>query len=405
MNLTAKAIIKVAQRPGRYHDGHGLYLQVINPNNVSWQLRYERNGRERWLGLGPLHIVGLKLARERAQAARLRLLDGVDPIDQKREVRDAAKIAAANAMSFKQAAQRYFDNHKEDWSNRRHRDQFMSSLKQYAFPIIGDFPVGAIDTPLVLNVLEADSLWASRRETANRVRRRIEAVLDWAKVSGYRSGDNPARWEGYLDQLLPKRGKSLHHSALPYEEVAVLMNEMAAIDLVAARALEFLILTAARSGEVTGAVWSEIDLDNATWTIPAERMKGDEEHKVPLPPRCVELLNALPREQSNPHVFIGSRKGGQIAGNAMWLLLNEQLGRKVSVHGLRAAFRTWAAERTGFAHEIAEAALAHKVGDAVVAAYKRTTFFDKRRKLMEAWANYCSAPRATGKVIPMRAVS
>ena len=267
MNLTAKRVAKAAQTPGRFHDGHGLYLQVLNPNNVSWQLRYERNGRERWLGLGPLHTVGLKVARERAQAARLQLLDGVDPIEAKRAARDAAKIAAAKAMSFKTAAQRYFEQHSAKWKNRRHIDQFLSSLEQYAFPTLGVLPVGAIDTPLVLNVLEAGKLWTSRPETANRVRSRIEAVLDWATVSGYRSGDNPARWRGYLDQRLPKRGahQHQHHTALPYEDVAALMNALVGLEPIAARALEFLILTAARTGEVIGAQWSEIDLDNATW--------------------------------------------------------------------------------------------------------------------------------------------
>jgi len=402
--LTAKRVTRAAKTPGRYHDGHGLYLQVINANNVSWQLRYERNGRERWLGLGPLHTVGLKEARDRARAARLQLLDGIDPIEQKRQKRQEAKDATAKAISFKAAAQRYFEQHSKDWTNRRHRDQFLSSLEQHAFPIIGDLAVGAIDTPLVLRVLENNDFWSRHPETANRVRARIESVLDWATVRGLRSGDNPARWRGYLDEHLPKRGVAKHHSALDYREMPALMTELAALEPVTARALEFLVLTASRAGEVLGARWSEIDLDDATWTVPAERMKAKDEHKVPLSPRCVALLKKLPREQDNPFVFVGAYKGRSLGENAMWLLLTDQLKRQVTVHGFRATFRTWAAEQTAFAHEIAEAALAHRVGDAVVRAYKRTSFFDKRRKLMEAWAKYCSTVPAAGAVVPMRAV-
>jgi integrase len=406
MKLAAKRVASLARQPGRYHDGFGLYLVVVNAHNASWQLRYYRAGRERWLGLGPLHTVGLAAARERARAARLQLLDGIDPVQARHTQRAQAKAAAAKAVTFESAAEKYFKQHSPKWTNSKHAGQFLSSLRRYAFAHIGDLPVETITTPLILRVLEqpvtaergnpAGTLWSARAETASRVRLRIESVLDWAAVRGYRSGDNPARWEGYLDQVLPARTETArrHHSAVTYEDVPALMAGLAGEDAIAARALEFLILTAARTGEVQGATWSEIDLDKAIWTVPAKRMKSRREHKVPLSPAAIAVLKRLPHATNNAHLFIG------LASTSMWTVLHKF--HDASVHGLRSAFRTWASERTGYPREIAEAALAHVVGDETVRAYERTTFFDRRRLLMDAWATYCYAPSVSGDVVPLR---
>jgi integrase len=391
--LTAKKIRQAIKRPGRHHDGHGLYLQVTSPTNASWVLRYERAGREHMAGLGPLHLIGLREARQRARAARLSLLDGIDPIQAKR----ARVLAAAKTMTFAEATRGYFTAHGPRWSEKT-RQQFSHSLEAYVLPLLGPLPVNAIDVGRVLTAIEP--LWATKTVTAARVRSRIEAVLDWATVRGYRAGENPARWKGHLDQVLPARGKVQHLAALPYAELGEFMTALRATTGTSARALEFAILTAARSGEVTGARWEEIDLAQATWTILAARMKAGREHRVPLSPRAMELLRALPREQDNPFVFIGAVRGRGITNTAMLLLLR-RLGRNESVHGFRSAFRDWAAECTSFPNHVVEQALAHTIGNAVEAAYRRGDLFAKRRKLMEAWAVYCDRAPA-GDVVPLR---
>ena len=274
MKLTAKRVAKLLKRPGRYPDGDNLYLRVSRPGKASWLLRYERAGRERMLGLGPIATISLGEARERAKAARRQLLDGIDPVDQKRAQRAQQALIAAKAMTFREAAQAYFDHHEKSWKNAKHRAQFLSTMVMYVYPEIGNLPVGGIDTGLVLKCIEP--IWADKTETASRVRGRIENVLGWATVRGYRTGDNPARWKTHLSEVLPKRGKVAkveHHPALPYSEIAGFIADLRAREGVAARALEFAILTAARTGEVIGANWEEIDLQAKTWTIPARRMK------------------------------------------------------------------------------------------------------------------------------------
>jgi hypothetical protein len=294
MRLTAKRILRLLKKPGRYHDGHGLILQVRNPANASWLLRYQKNGKEHQFGLGPLRLVPLKLARERARAAQLGLLDGIDPVQAKRDARAAQAVATAKAMTFEAAALAYFNDHEGKWKNAKHREQFLNSMRRYAFPLIGALPVSTIDTALVLRVLEQrhedhpdKKLWKAIPETASRVRGRIENVLDWAAVHELRSGENPARWRGHLAHKLPETSKIAqvnHHPALPYAAIPQFMNELRDRIGSGPRALEFLILTAARTGEVIGARWSEIDLNAALWTIPAKRMKGGREHRVPLSP-------------------------------------------------------------------------------------------------------------------------
>jgi hypothetical protein len=261
MNLTAKRIERLRKRPGRYHDGHGLILQVRSPTNASWLLRYQRNGKEHQLGLGPLRLVPLKTARERARAAQLGLLDGIDPVQAKREARAAAALAAAKTYTFEAAAHEYYRTHERGWKNAKHRAQFISSLTAYAFPVIGKLSLASIDTGLVLKVIEP--IWDEKTETANRVRGRIEKILDWATVRGYRSGDNPARWKGHIAEVLPARGrikKTEHHPALPFDEMPEFMAALAEHEGLAARALEFTILTAARTSEAIGATWDEVNL-------------------------------------------------------------------------------------------------------------------------------------------------
>ena len=344
MVLTVKGIERL-KRPGRHRDERGLYLKVSPSGVKSWVFRYERNGVERWMGLGALHIIGLKAARERARRAREQLLDGVDPI----QARKAEKAAAAAAMTFAQCVKAYYEQHETSWRSRKHRVQFRSSLETYAIPLIGSTRVSAINTAEVLRVLEqpivaapAGPLWTARPETANRVRGRIEVVLDWATVRGQRSGENPAKWRGRLDQALPARvAKVQHFHAMAYRELPAFMSALALRAGIAARALQFLILTAARTGEVTGAKWSEIDLDARTWTIPPERMKTNREHRVPLSNAAVELLQSLPTEANSDLVFRPTSSG---LGARLYTL--RAMGyADVTAHGFRSSFSDWCHER------------------------------------------------------------
>jgi integrase len=401
--LTTKSFAKL-KRPGRYGDGHGLYLQVLSPTNRSWLFRYERNGRgERWLGLGPLHTIDLAEARDRARKARQQLLDGIDPLDARVAERTRRALEAARTITFEKAALAYFDAHERKWRNAKHRAQYLSSLKTYAFPKIGSLPVAAIDVSLVLKVIEP--IWHEKTETANRVRGRIEAVLDWATVRGYRAGDNPARWKGYIENVLPSRSaiqKPIHHAALPFDDLPEFMAALRQREGIAARALEFTILTAARTGEVVGATWDEINLKESTWTVPAGRIKGGCEHRVPLSDRALEILGALPREKNNPVVFIGPRKGG-LSNRGMGSVLVRMGRDDVTIHGFRSTFRDWGAERTSYPNHVLEMSLAHVVGNKVEAAYRRGDLFAKRVRLMADWTKFCTTKSAErGTVISLR---
>ena len=402
--LTAKKVVR-AKTPGRIHDAHGLYLQIRNANNKSWLLRFERGGVERWLGLGPVHVFSLKEARERARKARQLLADGIDPIEHKRT--EKAKLAAekAKTLTFAEATQRYFDQHEKGWRNRKHREQFLSTVQIYAHPVLGSMSVADIDTAAVLRAIEPH--WLTKTETMNRVRGRIERILDWCTVRGYRQGANPAAWRGHLAEVLPARTKVAkveHHPALPYAEVADFISKLRERKAIAARALEFVILTAARTGEVLGARWDEIDWAAKMWKVPANRMKGGRDHRVALSQRALDLLRELPREDGNDHIFIGSRPGAGLSEASMMQVLLRMGRTDVSVHGFRSTFRDWAAETTAYPNHVVEMALSHAVGDKVEAAYRRGDLLAKRKQLAEAWSRYCSAPpAATGKtVIPLR---
>jgi integrase len=391
MALTKKMLPKLTM-PGRYGDGHGLVLQVTPSGARSWLFRYERGDRERRMGLGPLHTVSLDEARERARLARQKLLDGIDPIDARRGDAATRALEAAKALTFEDAARQYFAQHETKWKNAKHRAQFLSSLETYAFPALGAVSVRDVDTGLVLKALEP--IWPKKTETASRVRGRIESVLDWATVRGYRKGDNPARWKGHLAEVLPARGKiakAEHHAALPFDAMPAFYRDLAGQEGVGARALAFTILTAARTGEVIGARWPEIDLTAKTWTIPADRMKAGREHRVPLSDAAVSILAALPREDGNPFVFIGGREGKGLSNMSMSAVLKRMERTEITVHGFRSTFRDWAAERTAYPNEVVEMALAHAVGNKVEAAYRRGDLFAKRAKLMGDWTKFATS--------------
>jgi integrase len=400
--LTTKRIAKLKSKPGRYHDGHKLYLQVTNENAVSWILRYQRNGKERMLGLGPLHTISLQEARLRAKKARLQLLDGIDPVEAKKAAKRELKLTAAKTMTFQECAEAYIAANRSGWKNAKHGKQWTATLATYAYPKIGDLRVADIDTGLVLKCIEP--IWGAKTETASRVRGRIESVLAWATVRGYRQGDNPARWTNHLDQVLPGKGKVTkveHHAALPWRDIRAFMAELRKREGTAARALEFTILTAARTGEVIGAKWDEIDLREKTWTVPAGRMKGGKEHRVPLSARAIELLNDLYREDGNEHLFIGPQNGGGLSNMAMTAVLKRMGRGAITVHGFRSTFMDWAHEQTNHPKVVIDLALAHTVGDKVEAAYRRGELLKKRQALADAWGRYCAMPLVESTVVPL----
>jgi integrase len=386
--LTQIKIVKTT-KPGLYADGGGLYLQVTKAGVKSWLFRYMRAGKARGMGLGPLHTIGLAEARTRALDCRRLLLGGVDPIDARDAERSAKQIASANEKTFEQCATAYIEAHRAGWKNEKHASQWTNTLATYAYPIFDGMPVSAIDTAHVMKVLEP--IWTSKTETASRVRGRIEVILDWATVRGYRSGENPARLKGHLDTLLPRRSrvqKVKHHPALPYSELAKFMKTLRAEEGIAARALEFLILTATRTNEVIGATWNEFDIKAGVWIIPAERMKMRKEHRVPLSKRAVEIIEAQRSVQQSNYVFAGARYGQPLSNMAMLQLLERMKRSDITVHGFRSTFRDWAGETTHYPREVCEAALAHGIKDKAEAAYARGDLFVKRAALMEDWAKF-----------------
>ncbi|MCA1934771.1 MAG: integrase arm-type DNA-binding domain-containing protein [Asticcacaulis sp.] len=383
-----------AKPPGRYADGGGLYLLVKSSGARSWVFRFMLNGKGRDIGLGTAvgdGSISLANARRKADDLLRMVRDGIDPLAERSERQAAAKARdsalVASQMTFRSAALAYIALNEGSWRNPKHRQQWSNTLSTYVFPVIGDLPVAEVDTPHVLRIIEP--LWLAKPETASRVRGRIETILDSAKARGFRTGENPARWRGHIAQILPprKRLSRGHHKALPSDEIPALMVALRKRDALAARALEFTILTAARTGEVLGADWSEIDFDNAVWTVPKERMKAGVEHRVPLSDRAAEILRTVAC-LGERKVFPGER-GDALSGMAMTRLL-KRMEIDVTVHGFRSSFRDWAAERTNYAHEVCEMALAHTIGNKAEAAYRRGSLFEKRRRLMDEWAVYCA---------------
>lgn len=380
----------------------GLYLQILPSGGRSWVLRATVGARRRDMGLGGYPDVTLAGAREAARKARERIADGFDPIEERKARQSALKAETARVVTFEDAAKAYIAAHGDSWKNDKHRQQWENTLSTYAYPKIGRLSVADIELAHVLSVLEP--IWKDRTETAARLRGRIERVLGWATVRGHREGLNPARWRDHLDQQLasPKKiMKTSHHAALPFNDIASFMQKLRSSEGMGARALEFAILTAARSGEVRGALWSEIDSAARVWTIPAERMKAGREHRVPLSDAAMALLEALPRMGDSALVFPAPR-GGQLSDMTLTAVLR-RMKVPVTAHGFRSTFRDWAAERTNYPREAAEMALAHTIGDKVEAAYRRGDLFNKRALVMADWARFCAVVEpSSDKVTPIR---
>lgn len=399
--LSAAAVARQKQ-PGHYGDGGGLWLQVSTVGTKSWVFRFTRLGKAREMGLGALHTVSLAEAREKAATCRKQLVDGIDPIEARATQRLTAQAAAARALTFDQCAEQYIETHRASWRNEKHASQWTATLATYAGPVFGKLPVDAVDTALVLKALSP--IWTSKTETAKRVRGRIESVLAWATVQKMRSGDNPARWRGHLDNLLAspdKVAKVEHHAALPYIRAGAFMQALRAEQGTSARAVEFVILTAARTSEVFNATRDEFDLQAGIWTIPGERMKAGRPHRVPLSAPALALVKAAAADKGSPYVFQGAREGRPLSNMAGLMLLKRMGYADLTVHGFRSTFRDWCAEQTNFPREVAEAALAHVVKDKTEAAYQRGDLLEKRAALMRAWADYCSRPAVAAKVVEM----
>jgi len=394
--------VRQARRRGLYGDGGGLFLQVSESGAKSWVFRFKKADRLRVMGLGPAHTITLAEARDRARECRKLRLDGIDPIEARRAERAQAKLDAAKAVTFAECADAYITAHKAGWRNPKHAAQWPATLATYVNPTFGVLPVQAIDTALVTRVMEP--IWTKKPETASRVRGRIESILDWATARGYRQGENPARWRGHLENLFPRRSKVRrveHHAALPYSELSAFMLALRQQEGVAARALEFTILTAARTGEVIGARWEEINIAERLWSVPAERMKAGREHRVPLCGKALEIVEEM-RAIGGNFIFPGGKRGKPLSNMAMTMLLRRMGHGDQTVHGFRSTFRDWAAERTNFPAEVAEMALAHAVTDKVEAAYRRGDLFEKRRALAEAWAKFCATALVGGEIVPIR---
>jgi integrase len=373
----------------------GLALLISPTGSKSWILRIRIAGKTRDMGLGGYPAVTLAGVRERARAIREKADMGIDPIEERRTARAAMAASRAKAMTFDQCQEKYLEAHNDGWKNPKHRAQWKNTLDTYAGPFIGAVDVALVDTGMVLKCLEP--IWKEKTETATRLRGRIESVLDWATTRGYRQGENPARWKGHLDQLLVKPGKIKkveHLAALPYAETGAFMADLVKMEGMGARALEFAILTAARSNEVRGATWAEFDLNARTWTVPAERMKAKKEHRVPLSAQAVQLLKALPTIADETLVFFSSKKGKPLSDMTLTATLRRMNRNDITAHGFRSTFRDWASEATAYPGDVVEMALAHTIGNKVEAAYRRGDLFEKRARLMADWATFCGTVQA-----------
>lgn len=391
--------------PGRFAVGGvaGLYLYLNDAAGSSWVLRVTVNEVREYMGLGPYPEIGLGDARERARQAKDSFRQGINPKLQRKELASELKAKLESLKTFREAASAYIDAHGDTWKNEKHRSQWRSTLENYVYPVFGDLYVRDVGQEQVLKVLEP--IWKTKNETASRLRGRIESVLDWAKVRGYRSGDNPATWKGHLDKLLPapnKIAKVKHHRAIPFAQMPDFMKALRGREGISSRALEFTILCAARSGEVRGAVWSEIDLDACIWTVPAERMKAGKEHRVPLSSDAMRLLRALPRINGSNHVFPG-RLGKDLSDMSLSKVTRDMQVDAVP-HGFRSTFRDWVGDATNYSRDLVESALAHTLDSKTEAAYRRGDALEKRRALMEEWARFCSAANSAD-VLDARAMA
>ena len=381
--LTARQV-ETMKTPGDHADGNGLYMRVKPSGMKTWLFRYQVNGHRHAMGLGSTRLKSLAQAREKSCELALKISDGIDPI-QERKV-----LERKTSITFMDAAARYIKVMRPSWKNVKHAQQWQNTLDKYCIPI-ADLPVDKIDSYLVMQCLEP--IWAVIPETASRIRGRMEKILDWSRVNGYREGENPARWSGHLDQSLPRKTKIRTvkgHASMPYTELPQFWPVLNLLQGLGARALEFTILTACRTSEVLNAKWQEIDEPSQIWTIPAERMKAGKEHRVPLSNATLFLLNALKNQQRGDLIFPGQKRNQPLSNMTMLKVL-QRLEHAYTPHGFRSTFRTWISEKTNHVHEVAEAALAHTIGDKVVAAYQRGDLFEKRRQLMLDWADFVNS--------------
>jgi integrase len=428
LNRLSQTFVAKHTTPGLYGDGNGLYLQIA-PGTAdddteyvtkSWIFRYAvgtgKEKRERKMGLGAYPLVSLAVAREMAIECSLKRLKGIDPLEEREAEKRKKVVAAVKSITFEKAAMQYIAAHEAGWKNEVHRKQWSTTLKTYADPVIGTVDLRDVDTGMVMQIIQP--FWTTKTETASRVRGRIESILDWGKVQGYREGENPARWDGHLDHLLPERGKVRKvkpQPALPHKRIGEFMADLRARSSTSAKALEFTILTAKRTTEVIEVQWPEINKDDKVWTIPAKRMKGDRDHEVMLSDAAIGVLEHQWSIRSSKWVFPGGREGEPLSSAAMSELVKQmnaerkdvglppwvdpkQGGRAITVHGFRSTFKDWASECTSFRDAVSEVALAHVEGDKVRAAYERTTFDEWRCEMMAAWATYCGKPVVDTKV-------
>lgn len=397
--LTALEISRLTE-PGQYPVGHiaGLMLYVKHADSRSWVLRMMVGKKRRHMGLGPYPAVTLAQARERAREARELVRQGIDPIEEQQRRQDALRAAQGRRVTFEEAAGRFLKRKTQEFRNPKHAAQWGSTLEMYAYPVLGKLAVSEIEIGHVVRALEP--IWSDKTETATRVRGRIESVLTWATVNGYREGPNPAAWRNNLDAVLPKPGKLKnveHHAAVPIDDAPAFLAEVQEHKGASSRAVEFCLLTAARSGEARAATWDEIDLERRTWTVPASRMKAGREHIVPLSDAAMALLEALPARSG---LLFPSPRGKVMSPEALIRVMG-RCGRSETVHGLRSTFRDWASERTNYAHEVAEQALAHTIANATERAYRRGSLLAKRARLMADWAKFLESPTPAGEVVPM----
>jgi integrase len=407
-----KAAARKQDKLRKHCDGGGLWFVVGQGSRAdrgdkragpaSWVFRYTLNGKSREMGFGSYPTVPLEGARKRARDARVLIDSGADPMEHRALERAKAANTGKPVPTFKECALAHIEAKGPGWSNAKHADQWRNTLETYAFPVIGDVPVSLVTTGQLVEILEP--IWLKKNETAGRVRQRVEAVLDAAKAKGLREGENPGRWRGHLENLLPACNRRVqHHPAVAHQEIGTFVQSLRDQEGIAARALEFVILCACRTNEALGARWAEIDLANAVWAIPADRMKTRKEHQVPLSSRAVTALEEMKKVRINAFVFPGARLHRPLSNMAMLKLLARMDYGNVTVHGFRSSFRDWAAD-TGVSGEVAEMALAHAVEDRVEGAYRRGNLLEARRPVMERWANYCNEP-AGSKVVTMRAVA
>jgi len=397
--LSALKVSKL-NKPGIYGDGAGLCLRVTGGGSRHWVFRFMLSNRAHWMGLGPYPDVTLEEAREQALEARRKKRAGVNPIGE----RKLETIRARATLTFQQCADKYIASHRTGWKNSKHANQWTNTLSTYCGPVIGGLAVNEVDVALVMKILEP--IWVIKAETASRLRGRIESILDWAAVRGYRQGNNPARWKGHLNNLLPKSSRVkriVHHASLSYTELGAFMAKLSNQPGIGARALAFVILTAARSGEVRGTTWDEIDMTQKLWVIPGIRMKSGKEHRVPLSRSAISLLKEMKGQCRGDLVFPGRSEGRPLSDMSLIAVLHRMNRKDLTCHGFRATFRDWVSETTAYPREVAEMALAHTIGDKVEAAYRRGDLFTKRTKVMEEWDKFCNTTQnSSATVIPLK---